>query len=83
MIPTIEEIVEGLADGTIAKSQAVTWLHAHAEGGVNNLRNYFAALAMQGAIASGNHSGELSIAWFSYRQADMMLRVSNEPRGLL
>jgi hypothetical protein len=83
MIPTIEEIVDGLADGTIPKSQAVTWLHAHAEGAANNLRNYFAAKAMQGAIASGDHNAPLSIALLSYRQADTMLRVSNEPRGAL
>lgn len=48
MIPSIETIVEDLLAGKIAKSQAVTWLYAHAEGAANDLRDHFAAAALQG-----------------------------------
>lgn len=48
MIPNIETIVEDLSSGNITKAQAVTWLHAHAEGAANKLRDYFAGQALIG-----------------------------------
>jgi len=52
VIPSIETIVEDLTAGKITKSQAVTWLYVHAEGATNEVRDYFAAAALQGLIAS-------------------------------
>jgi len=51
MIPSIEQIVEDLANGSIGTAQAVTWLHQHAEGAANELRNAFAMSAMQGLLS--------------------------------
>lgn len=75
MIPTIESIVEGLADGTYTKSQAVTWLHIHAEGAASDLRDHFAGLYMQGYIAASGHGSLEEIARDSYLQADAMLKA--------
>jgi hypothetical protein len=52
MIPSIETIVQDLAAGKITKSQAVTWLHAHAEGAANELRDHFAAAALTGFLTN-------------------------------
>jgi len=75
MIPTIETIVEDLAERKITKQQAIAWLNQHAEGAANDLRDHFAAMAMQ-AIASCEDTDfdtyELR-AEFAYRQADTML----------
>jgi hypothetical protein len=77
MIPTIEQIIEDLIAGTISKSQAVIWLNQHAEGAVNELRDYFAAKAMQGIISKyGNDSVRFeTTAENSYRLADEMLKA--------
>jgi hypothetical protein len=56
MIPSIETIVEGLIAGTYTAAQAVGWLHQHAEGAANEERRYFAALALQGVLASPHYS---------------------------
>lgn len=76
MIPTIEAIVEGLIDGTITKRQAVTWLHQHAEDAGRCLRDDFAAMALQGLLAS---TGTLQPTFEKYSQcayahADAMLK---------
>lgn len=77
MIPTIETIVEDLMAGKIAKSQAVTWLYAHAEGAANDLRDHFAAAALQGIIRHPDAIGESeeTIAVWSYKAADAMLEA--------
>lgn len=51
MIPTIEDIVEGLLAGTITKQQAIEWLHQHAEGAYVTLRDEFAAAALTGILS--------------------------------
>lgn len=50
MIPTIETIIEDLLAGTITKQQAIGWLHQHAEGAANELRDCFAAAALPACI---------------------------------
>lgn len=79
MIPTIESIVEGLCEGTITKSQAVTWLYAHAEGATNELRDHFAGLAMQGINSQKDWATfeYVSVAEWAYDQADAMIEVRN------
>jgi len=49
MIPTIEEILEGLLDGTYLLDKAVRLVDQHIEHA--GLRVHFAGLAMQGLIA--------------------------------
>lgn len=80
MIPTIETIAEDLAAGRISIAQAIAWLHQHAEGSANELRDHFAGLAMQGLVAAGKYSvgmGEppesKQYAEKAYRQADAMM----------
>jgi hypothetical protein len=74
MIPTIETIAEDLASDSISISQAITWLHQHAEGSANELRDHFAGLAMQGIVTrppSGAHQRDIAEA--AYMLADAML----------
>ena len=52
MIPTIEQIIEDLLAGTITKSKAVTWLHQHAEGANDELRNHFAGLICASMVST-------------------------------
>lgn len=80
MIPSIEIIVEGLCDGTITKSQAVTWLHAHSSGAANELRDHFAGLAMQGIISQQDCATfeYSSVAEWAYDQADAMIDVRDK-----
>jgi len=79
MIPSIETIVEDLAAGKITKSQAVTWLYAHAEGAANELRDQFAAAALPAIIAAtGNFEGRDKIAdnvSLAFYHADAMLEA--------
>lgn len=82
MIPTIETIVEDLAAGTITKQQAIAWLHEHASVAVNELRDSFAMMVIQGLIAhhgdaGWNHEGAIQsmrgAADTAYEYADAML----------
>ncbi len=83
MIPTIEQIVEDVKAGTITTAQAVSWLHAHAEGVANDLRDHFAAMAMQGLLSNINSNGETlkkympAIALEAYQFADAMLKAKS------
>lgn len=49
MIPTIEDILDGVLDGTYTRDQALRWLEKRDE--LVDLRSQFAALAMQGLLA--------------------------------
>jgi len=49
MIPTIEDILDGVLDGTYTRDQALRWLERRSEN--SDLRQQFAALAMQGLLA--------------------------------
>jgi hypothetical protein len=76
----LDIVVNGLADGSVSKIEVVTWLHAHA---AHNLRNYFAAIALQGVLAAGCYPDAYRIARLAYGQADAMLRVMNEQGGVV
>lgn len=52
MIPTIENIIEGLMDGSYTKEQAIAWLEVHASGPIGDLRDDFASKAMQSLIGN-------------------------------
>lgn len=76
MIPTIQTIIEDLLAGTIDKSQAINWLHAHADGSANELRDHFAGLAMQAYSSDAlcrRTATQKEIAASSYLIADAML----------
>ena len=89
MIPTIETICEDLAAGKISVQQAIAWLHQHAEGAANELRDHFAGLALSGMLNSmanvNCHAAALSkaresgiplhegLAISAYAHADAML----------
>ena len=81
MIPSIETIVEGVAEGKISTSQAVTWLHMHAEDAARTLRDDFAAAAIPGVMAvvlkaaefGGKTPSEEEMAGYAYKFADAML----------
>lgn len=89
MIPSIETIVEDLVAGRITKSQAVTWLYAHAEGATQELRDHFAAAVIQGMMANSLKleaslkfpDWDLTIAAHateSYQVADAMIEARKE-----
>lgn len=76
MIPSIETIVEGLADGTYTKSQAVSWLYQHAEGVATDLRDHFAAqqlVAFRAHPANEAKANLSHVADYCYAMADAML----------
>lgn len=74
MIPTIETIVEGLLDGTFEKWRAINLLHQHAENAGRDLRDDFAACALQGLLASEDAPNTFEVyAKGAYRYADAML----------
>lgn len=81
MIPSIETIVEDLMACKITKSQAVTWLNAHAEGAVNELRDHFAAWVIGGMAHWRSLKDIESIeeaVQQSYSVADAMLKERNK-----
>lgn len=78
MIPTIEQIVEDLLTGAISRHQAIGWLHQHAEGAANDLRDMFAAAALTGLYAGNVYSDAHDwAAEAAYRSADAMLKQRN------
>ena len=48
MIPTIEDILDGVLDETYTRDQALRWLEKR--DGLPDMRNQFAAMAMQGLL---------------------------------
>ena len=72
MIPSIETIAEDLAAGRINIAQAIAWLHQHAEGSENELRDHFAGLALSHPYAY-NDSAVAKAAEWAYQLADAML----------
>ena len=75
MIPTIEDILNGLLDGTYLLDKAVRMVEQHIE--TVGLRDHFAGLAMQGLVtniklASGEHR---IVAIGAYNIADAMLEA--------
>lgn len=90
MIPTIETIVEDLKAGKITASQAVSWLHQHAQGTASELRDMFAGFALQGMLCNGfmpaqvlrNGVPRASYTEAAYELADAMLKA-REPQNCL
>lgn len=86
MIPTIETIAEQLALGEITVAQAVIWLHMHAAGSANELRDYFAAKAMAALIAKTpfqefpqDYSPYKKTALGAFDYADAMIEARAKP----
>ena len=75
MIPTIETIVEDIAAGTISKQQAIVWLHAHVSDAASDLRDHFAAQAMQGMMANNWNTNYADWAKHAYKMADSMMKA--------
>ncbi len=75
MIPTIEDILEGLLDGTYLLDKAVRLVEQHIE--TVGLRDHFAGLAMQGLLACPvqPQSGPEMFARDAYVVADAMIKV--------
>ena len=75
MIPTIEDILQGLLDGTYLLDKAVRLVEQHVEDA--GLRDHFAGLAMQGLLACPvqPQSGPEMYARDAYAVADAMLEV--------
>lgn len=90
MIPTIETICEDLAAGKITVRQAIGWLHQHAEGGIQELRDAFACTALTGLLSNSYNDGQfkpLSLATademadIAYTQAEAMLKRREQHDG--
>lgn len=85
MIPSIETICEDLVAGRITVQQAVGWLHQHAEGAANDLRDHFAGLALAGRMQQDDTGLSVPhvlprIAAECYLIADAMLAASKDGR---
>ena len=78
MIPTIETIVEDLVSGAISKQKAIAWLHLHAEGMANDLRDHFAGQAI---VVLMNFPGSKmdEDAEMAYKVADAMMAARVKP----
>lgn len=84
MIPSIENIAEGVKSGEYTTAQAVTWLYQHAEAATQELRDAFAMAALQGECAAQdgrnfgiavNDMDYLNAAMRAYKYADAMLKA--------
>ncbi len=82
MIPSIETIAEDLAAGRINIAQAIAWLHQHAAGSANELRDHFAAAALPGLLVrnwadpvTGETPANVHELWAcgAYKTADAMM----------
>jgi hypothetical protein len=90
VIPTIEDIVRGVKDGSIGFNQACNWLEEHVKlareaGGADaEERRYFAAMAMQGLLANPDHSelvhGHTNRAEVALASADALLKALSVQR---
>jgi hypothetical protein len=79
LIPPIEQIVDDLLAGRIAKQQAIVWLMVHAEDAGKDIEDDFAIAAMKSLITL--HHVELSheeIAVEAYKYAYAAAKVRAE-----
>lgn len=97
MIPTIEDIVRGVKDGSIGFNQACRWLEDHVEAarsaGIADAeeRRYFAAMALPTAFKvyeagyTGDPKGEetmpILVAGVACEMADALLAALNKPHA--
>jgi hypothetical protein len=80
MIPSIEDILQMLLDQQINKQTALLWIDQHLENvsdSATDLRDHFAANAMQGIISGigEEYLAEEKIASWAYKVADAMLKA--------
>jgi hypothetical protein len=54
MIPTIKDIVAGVADGTYTQEQAVEWLNVYAN--TDGLQDMYAGQALTGLLSNPTHT---------------------------
>jgi hypothetical protein len=80
VIPTIEQILADLMDGSITREKALAWIDAHLrlaeEAASESMRDGFAAAVMQGCLtqdAMANQMTFMDRAEWCYEQADAML----------
>ena len=76
MIPTIEDILDGVLDGTYTRDQALRWLEKHDE--LADMRSQFAALAMQGILTRGQLSLPSDVARHSRIMAEHLIKELSE-----
>lgn len=74
MIPTIEEIIAGVAAGEFTQAQALAWLDTHIALAVeaSDHRAMYAAAALQGHLAAGvrpPNKDSLATTCFEYAAA--------------
>lgn len=79
MIPSIEDILSDLMNIRITFKQALAWIQQHIELGQENadLRDHFAAAAMQGLLAADVKFtiSASDISSSAYLHADAMLKA--------
>lgn len=75
MIPTIEEILVGLANGDMTIESADCWIRDHLSMAeeTGHLRDLFAGLAMQAMAQKYSHEGDVSRN--AYKIADAMMEA--------
>jgi phosphoserine phosphatase len=57
VIPTVDNIVDGLIAGTMNRDEAISWIHAHIDGAQD--RDELAALAMNGLMANAHWDADI------------------------
>jgi hypothetical protein len=89
MIPTIEQILADLMDGSITREKALAWIEAHLklaeESAMESLRDHFAGQALVGCFnfwaqvknigASIGDPDQAAITRLAYEYADAMIEA--------
>jgi hypothetical protein len=77
VIPTVDNIVDGLIAGTMNRDEAISWIHAHIDAAQD--RDELAALAMNGLMGTRDWDATLTpaaeIAQRAYNVADAMIKA--------
>lgn len=79
MIPTIDEIIAGVASGDFTQQQALEWIDEHIAIAVAgfDLRSMYAAAALQGRLAAGvRPPNKEALALECYEYADAMVAAA-------
>lgn len=80
MIPSIDKIIDGLADASITPEQAKPWIAQHITDAVaeGRTRDMFAAAALEGQLATGVRSPTKSVlARECFQYADEMMAAGS------
>jgi hypothetical protein len=77
MIPTIEQILADLMDGSITREKALAWIEAHIEAAedANHTRDFFAGQALQALLPIYESGPTFDLCERAYRTADNMLKA--------